>query len=233
MTNTKQNVSSSASSLYSKTTLFVRRIPYDATNSEFEAFFSKLGPLRSCFLVKDKEEPNNALVINNSINYNDSIVPPVGSSSKKVIPPKEIVHSVKDTEKYLQKEEKNKGFGFVQYVLAQDAEKALKELKKVKFKGKSTLKMEYAIKKHEKPPEPFQKVIKRKFSLQDDNNNEKVIKMEFMENHGDRTIILQGLPKTLTRKKIYKKVRKFGNVQDMKFLNGEDSTDIGKVCFIR
>ena len=108
--------------------------------------------------------------------------------------------------------------------------KSLKELKRVKFRGKSTLKMEYAIKKHEKPPEPIQKVIRRKFSRQDDDNNEKVTKMEFMENYGDRTIVLQGLPINLTRKKIYKKVRKFGYVQDMKFLNGENSTDIGKIC---
>jgi hypothetical protein len=29
-----------------------------------------------------------------------------------------------------------------------------------------------------------------------------------------------------------KKIRKFGNVQDMKFPNGEDSTDTGKVCLL-
>jgi nucleolar protein 4 len=178
MTHTKQNVSST-SSIYSKTTLFVRRVPYDATNSEFEAFFSKIGPLRSCFLVKDKESDNN-LIINNSINDNDSI----GRSSSSN-PNGEIIHPVKDTEKYLQKDEKNKGFGFVQFVLAQDAEKSLNELKKVKFRGKSTLKMEYAIKKYEKPSEPIQKVIKRKFSLQD-NDNEKVLKMEFMKKHDEK-----------------------------------------------
>src|SRR5439155_18726807 len=91
--NTKQNVSSSnSSSLYSNTTLFVRRIPYDATNSDFEAFFSEIGPLRSCFLVKDKEET--------LINDNDSIVPPL-SHSKEMVATREIIHSIKDTEKYL------------------------------------------------------------------------------------------------------------------------------------
>ncbi len=125
---------------------------------------------------------------------------------------------------------KNKGFGFVQFVLAQDAEKALKELKKVKFRGKSTLKMEYAIRKHEKPPEPTQKIIKRKFSLEENNNKRKIVKKELIIEKVDnnRTIVLKGLPKDLTRKKIYKKVRKFGNVQDMEFPNGENSTDIGK-----
>ncbi|GBB93981.1 hypothetical protein RclHR1_02270005 [Rhizophagus clarus] len=215
--NTKQNVScSNSSSLRNKTTLFVRRIPYDATNNEFEEFFSSIGPLRSCFLVKDKEESNNAL-ISDSINDVPSI-----NSNKKITFTKETNPSVKNIEK-------NKGFGFVQFVLAQDAEKALKELKKVKFRGKSTLKMEYATKKHEKPPEVIQKVVKRKFSSQDDNNEKKkLIKMESIEKDSDRIIVLQNLPKDLTRKKIYKKVRKFGYVQDMKFPNGEDFTDIAK-----
>ncbi|RIA89613.1 hypothetical protein C1645_771894 [Glomus cerebriforme] len=217
--NTRQNESNSTiTSLYSKTTLFVRRIPYDATNSEFEEFFSRIGPLRSCFLVKDK--PNDTLINNSNINNSNddiSIVSPT-INSKKLVFTVDI--------------EKNKGFGFVQFVLAQDAEKALKELKKVKFRGKSTLKMEYATRKHEKPSVPLQKVTKRKFSSQDDNyNKEKMIKMEFIEKDDDRTIVLQGLPKDLTRKKIYKKVRKFGYVQDMKFPNGEDSTDIVHIIF--
>lgn len=37
---------------HTKTTLFVRKVPFDATDAEFEAFFSTYGPLRSCFLVK-------------------------------------------------------------------------------------------------------------------------------------------------------------------------------------
>ncbi|PKY51240.1 RNA-binding domain-containing protein [Rhizophagus irregularis] len=218
--NTNQNIFGSNSSLCSKTTLFVRRIPYDATNSEFEEFFSSMGPLRSCFLVKDKEETNNAL-ISNSIS-DDSIFPSI--SSEKITFTKGMIPVFKNTEK-------NKGFGFVQFVLAQDAEKALKELKKVKFRGKGTLKMEYATKKHEKPPEAIQKIIKRKSSPQDDNNKRKLIKMEFIEKDSDRTIVLQDLPKNLTRKKIYKKIRKFGYVQDMKFPNGENSTDIVHVIF--
>lgn len=38
---------------HTKTTLFVRKVPFDATDAEFEAFFSTFGPLRSCFLIKD------------------------------------------------------------------------------------------------------------------------------------------------------------------------------------
>ena len=90
--------------------------------------------------------------------------------------------------------------------------------------------MEYAIKKHEKPPEPIQKAVKRKSSLQGDSNDEKKVKKEYIEKSSDRTIVLQGLPKDLNRKKIYKKVRKFGDVQDLVFPNGESSNDIGKIC---
>ncbi|CAG8851519.1 34773_t:CDS:1, partial [Gigaspora margarita] len=50
----KQNtkVSSLLFPTYSKTILFVHKIPYDATDSEFEAFFSEIEPLRSLFYHK-------------------------------------------------------------------------------------------------------------------------------------------------------------------------------------
>lgn len=38
----------------SKTTLFIRNVPFDCENSEFEAFFSEFGPLKGCFVVKDQ-----------------------------------------------------------------------------------------------------------------------------------------------------------------------------------
>lgn len=37
----------------SKTTLFIRNVPFDCENSEFESFFSEFGPLKGCFVVKD------------------------------------------------------------------------------------------------------------------------------------------------------------------------------------
>ncbi|KAI9137165.1 hypothetical protein BKA69DRAFT_504154 [Paraphysoderma sedebokerense] len=42
-----------------KSTLFVRNLPFDATNEEFEDFFSEVGPIRSCFVVQDKEKSGN------------------------------------------------------------------------------------------------------------------------------------------------------------------------------
>lgn len=40
-----------------KTTLFIRNVPFDCENSEFEAFFSEFGPLKGCFVVKDQSVP--------------------------------------------------------------------------------------------------------------------------------------------------------------------------------
>ena len=38
--------------LYSKSTLFVSTIPFEARNEELEEFFSQIGPIRSCFIIK-------------------------------------------------------------------------------------------------------------------------------------------------------------------------------------
>lgn len=35
-------------------TLFVRNLPFSVTNEKFEALFSEVGPVRTCFVVKDK-----------------------------------------------------------------------------------------------------------------------------------------------------------------------------------
>ncbi|KAF0521883.1 RNA-binding domain-containing protein [Gigaspora margarita] len=187
--NTKD--SSLLSPIYSKTTLFVRKIPYDATDSEFEAFFSEIGPLRSCFIIKETKNLDDSLQKDNTINTDNS-------------------------QPYTGEKEQNRGFGFVQYVLNQDAERALKELKKVKFRGQRTLKMEFALKKHEKPP----KIEKKSIKL----NNAKKPKVEKTEKKSskkyvitNRTLVVEGLPNDVTRKKIYKKVRKFGYVEDIIF----------------
>ncbi|CAG8795495.1 46225_t:CDS:10, partial [Gigaspora margarita] len=187
--NTKD--SSLLSPTYSKTTLFVRKIPYDATDSEFEAFFSEIGPLRSCFIIKETKNLDDLLQKDNTNNTDNS-------------------------QPYTGEKEQNRGFGFVQYVLNQDAERALKELKKVKFRGQRTLKMEFALKKHEKPP----KIEKKSIKL----NNAKKPKVEKTEKKSskkyvitNRTLVVEGLPNDVTRKKIYKKVRKFGDVEDIIF----------------
>lgn len=42
----------------SRTTLFVSTIPYSATNENLEKFFSEIGPIKSCFVVRDTPGPN-------------------------------------------------------------------------------------------------------------------------------------------------------------------------------
>ncbi|RHZ58172.1 hypothetical protein Glove_375g98 [Diversispora epigaea] len=130
----------------SKIKLFVRKVPYDATDFEFEAFFSEVGPIRSCFLIKESE---NAKSVNKSS---------VNEDLKNVV--------------------KNLGYGFVKYALSQDAERALKQLKNVKFRGQRTLRLEYALKKHQKPTNkkddkkksPPKKYLKD-FEMDGKNNN--------------------------------------------------------------
>lgn len=40
--------------IHSKSTVFVSTLPFDTTAEELETFFSEIGPLKSCFIVKDK-----------------------------------------------------------------------------------------------------------------------------------------------------------------------------------
>ncbi|CAG8571292.1 14009_t:CDS:10, partial [Racocetra persica] len=174
------NESTSFSSARSKTTLFVRKIPYDTADSEFEAFFSEIGPLRSCFTVKETRSLDATLDC--SLH-------------------KDNTFNIDSSQPYTGKREQNRGFGFVQYVLSQDAERAIKELKKVKFRDQKILKLEFALKKHEKPPN-IEKKSDKKFNL-------KKSQVEKTENKGsNRTLIVEGLPKDVTRKKIYEIVRK-------------------------
>ncbi|KAI9203198.1 uncharacterized protein BJ171DRAFT_425619, partial [Polychytrium aggregatum] len=48
----------SADDVHSKQTLFIRDLPYSATSQDLEAFFSEIGPVRSSFVVADKDASN-------------------------------------------------------------------------------------------------------------------------------------------------------------------------------
>ncbi len=37
-------------------TLFVRNLPFSTTNDKLEELFGEVGPLKKCFVVKDKGE---------------------------------------------------------------------------------------------------------------------------------------------------------------------------------
>lgn len=107
----------------SKSTLFVRGLPYEATNEQLEAFFSEVGPVRSCFVVLDRNTEKNA-----------------SESSGGV----ESKSGTATTTKALHK---NKGYGFVQFVLPDDADRAINELRGVKFLKQRPLLIEKAVKK--------------------------------------------------------------------------------------
>jgi len=90
-----------------KATLFVRGLPHDATNDQLEAFFSEVGPVRSCFVVMEN-----------------------------------LPEDKKDVKRL------NKGYGFVQYAIPEDATRAIEELKNKKFREERILRMELALKKN-------------------------------------------------------------------------------------
>lgn len=43
---------SSKSEIHSKATLFVSRFPFETNAEELERFFSEIGPVKSCFIIK-------------------------------------------------------------------------------------------------------------------------------------------------------------------------------------
>jgi nucleolar protein 4 len=51
----KETNDSSSDEVYSKNTIFVSTLPFDATKEDIEEFFSSVGPIRSCFIIKNKE----------------------------------------------------------------------------------------------------------------------------------------------------------------------------------
>ncbi|DBA82043.1 TPA: hypothetical protein ACH3X1_007738 [Trebouxia sp. C0004] len=83
---------------HDKRTVFVRGIAFSTGPEDFEAYFSKLGPVRTSFLVKDKGQTGH------------------------------------------------KGFGFVQFALPEDAQKAAEQLHNTEFQGRK-IKVEPAVKR--------------------------------------------------------------------------------------
>ncbi|KAJ3153341.1 RNA recognition motif-containing protein [Geranomyces michiganensis] len=138
-----------------------------------------------------------------------------------------------------EKEGRNKGYGYVAYAMPDDAERALKELKKKKFMETRTLKMDYAV--HKKVAEdrkanglsvtdaaggaPARKPRPAPAAAADGSApapspaaraptpyvpyKPRALKQT--------TVQISGLPADVTQKQIYKKVRKFGEVIQVVF----------------
>lgn len=162
---------------HSKATLFVRNIPYDATNQELEEFFSDLGPIRSCFVVTDKTQ--------------------------------------EETEKV-----QNRGYGYVHYALAEDAQRAITELKDVKFRGARKLKIELALKKGEKAQErPAPKPVVAKAPTPKTSDTTPKARPATADTPADHfvTIEVSGLGSDITKKHIYKRARKIAAVENIEY----------------
>ncbi|KAJ3010994.1 RNA recognition motif-containing protein [Thoreauomyces humboldtii] len=172
----------------SRTTLFVSTIPYHATSDQLQEFFSDIGPVRSCFVVADRNAD---------------------------------------------KEGRNKGYGYVSYALPEDAERAVKDLKKKKFMETRTLKVDFAV--HKKVAED-RKAAGLSVNPDDPDRPKPKPKPRAVLPRSDPsasststsvapsaapykprvtkqiTVEVSGLPADVTQKQVYKKVRKYGEV---------------------
>lgn len=111
------------SAKYSKTTLFVRQVPFASSTKDLELFFAEFGPLHSCFLVASPRK--NVMDINST-------------TSSATFP--EVQFS-----------QPHAGYGFVKFVSEQDAQACVQALSKrhgvPRMIGRR-LRVEFAISRH-------------------------------------------------------------------------------------
>ncbi|KAJ3230188.1 RNA recognition motif-containing protein [Chytriomyces hyalinus] len=149
--------------------IFVRGIPYEATSQQLETFFSEIGPLKTCFVVADKE-----------------------------------------------KEASNKGFGFVTFAMKEDAQKALNDLKAVKFLGQRTLLMELAVRRSTDPKDKPAKKEKPAPTPPKTKKNPHPSTIP-VKARASTVVEISKLPEGLEVKQLHHKVRKMGTVLDIVF----------------
>ncbi|KAJ2077396.1 RNA recognition motif-containing protein [Coemansia sp. RSA 988] len=198
--NDKTKAKSQPLEKYAKSTLFVRGLPKSATNEELETFFSNIGPVRSCFVVAKKIDESAA---------DEPIVEEPGAKS--------ITDETAKADGAKKAQLGNRGFGFVQFVLAEDAARAIEELADTKFRNKKRLMLDFAMKKHARASEAKeQKPVKRQHQdSQDSDTVTKKLKTDGGKNSKtkveSRTIAISGIPSNTTKKHIVKRVKKIGN----------------------
>ncbi|KAK9767317.1 RNA recognition motif-containing protein [Basidiobolus ranarum] len=118
----------------------------------------------------------------------------------------------------------NKGYGFVQFVVSEDAERAITELKKVKFRNERTLRIELALKKSHRDDKP---VIAKKPKKEVPVVPEDRARFQKMPS-SVQSIVISGLGSDVNKKQIYKKVRKFGEVKEVIFPVFDGQTEEGE-----
>ncbi|KAJ2576426.1 RNA recognition motif-containing protein, partial [Coemansia sp. RSA 1836] len=202
---------------YSKSGLFVRGIPKDATNQELEEYFSNIGPVRSCFVIGEKK-PEKPAKDAESKDAESKDAEPKDAQGK------DAEAKDGDSKEEPKKDEvaapvKNRGFGFVQFVLAEDAARAVTELAEVKFRGVKRLMFDYSIHKHAQDREdpsskqhtPAKRARPESAKPQPMDRPAKKPKPPSGTRVESRTIVINSIPKGVTKKALVKKVKKSGD----------------------
>jgi nucleolar protein 4 len=108
---------------------------------------------------------------------------------------------------------KNAGTGFVTFVLADDAAKAIPMLKKKKFMDLRFLKIQFARKPSESPSDQKEK----------EEISPKIQKIEGMASRSMKSLLISDLPACITQKQLYKKVKKYGTVSSINYSEGAET----------
>ncbi|KAJ2727036.1 RNA recognition motif-containing protein [Coemansia sp. Benny D115] len=195
---------------YTKSMIFVRGIPRNATNEQLEEFFSDIGPVRSCFVVAEKNEA------------------PAEGEEKEA--------SAKKSAPVL-----NRGFGFVQYVLAEDAARAIKELGDKKFRNERQLMLDFAMKKQtrdssdSKPAAKRPRTPAREKSEKPRGQEQETEKEQAVDHKAKKAklsspvIVIEGIPVGVTKHQLFKKIKKSGNPVSLVYpapVNGEEESTL-------
>ncbi|KXS19840.1 hypothetical protein M427DRAFT_28735 [Gonapodya prolifera JEL478] len=203
----------------SRTTLFVRNVPFDASSDELAQFFSEIGPTRNCFVVSARQKRD--------------------INSVPVAVPSEAPPETPTT---------NRGIGFVQFALPEDAQRAIDKLKDVKFRGVRKLKLDFAQSRHAqadresrpaKPP-PVPKPARSSSAAvaaaaagTKPNPPSKIAKPH---SHLNSILVfnLSSIP-NLTKNHLRKKLRKYGELVELEFplrdVTGGTSSDVARATF--
>jgi nucleolar protein 4 len=107
---------------------------------------------------------------------------------------------------------KNAGCGFVTFVLADDAAKAISQLKKKKFMDLRFLKIQFARKQEDH--------LKADVA-ENQTLTIKVDKSDLPVQSSHRSLLISDLPGGITKKQLYKKVKKYGTVSSIQFSDGD------------
>ncbi|KAJ2002107.1 RNA recognition motif-containing protein [Coemansia sp. RSA 2322] len=201
---------------YAKSMLFVRGIPKDATNQELEEYFSNIGPVRSCFVVGEKKPEAPAKADKDAETKDDT--KDDGSTEPADAKGNEPKKDDDDSAKVVPV--KNRGFGFVQFVLPEDAVRAVAELAEVKFRGTKRLMFDFAIRKNAQDGEEVSKPAAtpaKRTRLEPPGKPltterpAKKPKPPSGTKVESRTIVISNIPKGVTKKALVKKVKKSGD----------------------